>query len=114
MKCFSYLTLLSQRMGGGHDRIFAAQLFAPRIPPGRTLGRYPRLCGLLMTTGYSDVKVPKNNPFTVRSREGVNLYRFSRSFFKEFFARQALCQTLASRKPFRLANSAEEMGESER
>ena len=65
LKCFSYLTLLSRRMGGGHDRLFAAQLFAPRIPPGRTLGRYPRLCGLLMTTGYSDVKVPKNNPFTV-------------------------------------------------
>ena len=48
--------------GGGHDRPFAAQLFAPRIPPGRTLGRYPRLCGLFMTTGYSDVKVLKTTP----------------------------------------------------
>ena len=44
---------------------FAAQLFAPRIPPGRTLGRYPRLCGLLMTTGYSDVKVQKTTPSPV-------------------------------------------------
>ena len=59
-------------MGSDHDRLFAAQLFAPRIPPGRTLGRYPRLYGLLMTTGYSDVKVPKNNPFTCRSRKKQN------------------------------------------
>jgi len=65
VKWFSYLTLLSRRMGGGHDRFFAAQLLAPRIPPGRTLGRYLRLCGLLITTGYSDVKVPKKTPSPV-------------------------------------------------
>ena len=49
-------------MGGGHDRLLAAQLFAPRIPPGRTLGCYPRLCGLLMTTGCEVFKVPKITP----------------------------------------------------
>jgi hypothetical protein len=81
MKCIPYLTLLSQRMSGSHDRLFATQLFAPRIPPGRTLGCCPRLCGLLMTIGYSVVKVPKNNPFTVRSRERQKLTVYSKDFF---------------------------------
>jgi hypothetical protein len=44
-------------MGDDHDRFFAAQHFVPRIPPGRTLGRYPRLYGLLMTTGCEVFKV---------------------------------------------------------
>jgi len=70
VKWFSCLTLLSRKIGGGHDRFVAAQLFAPRIPPGRTLGRYPRLCGLLMTTGYSDVKVPKITPSPVGHENG--------------------------------------------
>jgi len=84
MKCFSYLTLLSQRMGGGLDRLFTAQLFAPRIPPGRTLGCYLRLCGLLMTTEYVIFKVPKNNPFTFRSREGVTSTDFPEVFLRNF------------------------------
>jgi len=99
MKYFSLLTLLSRRKGGGHDRFLFAQLIAPRIPPGRTLGRYPRLCGLLMTTGYSDVKVPKNNPFTCRSRE-TRIIRFLVKVFLVYLSRFApAVKSLAVKRP---------------
>ena len=84
VKCFSYLTLLSRRMGDGHDRLFAAQLFAPRIPPGRTLGRYPRLCGLLMTTGYVVFKVRKITPSLLGHGKGSTSTVFPKVFSKNF------------------------------
>jgi len=82
--CFSYLTLLSRRMGDGHDRFFATQHFAPRIPPGRTPGCYPRLCGLLTTPGYSDVKVPKITPSLLGHGKGSTSTVFPKVFSRNF------------------------------
>ena len=71
-------------MGGGHDRLYAAQLFAPRIPPGRTPGCNPQLCGLLMTTGYVVFKVRKITPSLLGHGKGSTSTVFLKVFSKNF------------------------------